>query len=130
MITLYLRTDQPEAEITIFDDNHQMDRHRWLAHRTLARDIHRVIETRLSTVGKGWSDLGAVVVYRGPGSFTGLRIAASVVNAMAATLQIPVIGETSEQWQERARVRLAKGENDRLVLPEYGQPPRITTPRK
>lgn len=45
----------------------------------------------------GWipQDLGAIVVTRGPGSFTGIRIAMSIAKVMATTLDIPLYSLSS-----------------------------------
>lgn len=37
-------------------------------------------------------DLKAIAVFRGPGSYTGLRVGISIANALAYSLNIPVLG--------------------------------------
>lgn len=46
----------------------------------------------LDRAGVTPADLGAVAVATGPGSFTGLRVAASLGKGFAAALQIPLLG--------------------------------------
>ena len=43
------------------------------------------------------NDICAVAVWRGPGSYTGLRVAAGIANAMAWTLGIPIVGIKSKK---------------------------------
>jgi hypothetical protein len=49
---------------------------------------------------------------------------------MAHAEKIPIVGATGEEWRETCERRLADGENDEIVLPEYGGEARVTSPRK
>ncbi len=129
MLILTLRTDKPEAEVGLFDDDQQLAHATWQAHRELAETIHHKIEDLLSANQKTLADLGGIVTYKGPGSFTGLRIGLTVANTFADSLRIPITGTTSQTWQQLGIERLQTGQNDHVVLPEYGSEPHITTPK-
>lgn len=105
-------------------------RHSWLAERRLAQELLSQLEAFLSENGQMLTSLTGIVVFRGPGSYTGLRIGATVCNALAESLGIPICGETGEQWESTGLKRLSNEVNDRIVLPEYGSDPHITTARK
>lgn len=66
------------------------------------RNVHAEVVTLfidevLKTAGKQYSDLNAVAVSCGPGSYTGLRIGISVTKGLCYSLDIPVIAiETLE----------------------------------
>jgi tRNA threonylcarbamoyladenosine biosynthesis protein TsaB len=130
MIILALRTDKPEAEIALYDDSKLIDSLSWEAHRQLAETIHHKIKDLLSSQGNDWSNIEGIIVYRGPGSFTGLRIGMSVANALASSLQIPIISESGEKWMEEALQKIINGSNQKVVVPEYGSEPHITKQRK
>ncbi|HUR32091.1 MAG TPA: tRNA (adenosine(37)-N6)-threonylcarbamoyltransferase complex dimerization subunit type 1 TsaB, partial [Saprospiraceae bacterium] len=49
------------------------------------------IEELLRLTGIQLSELGAISVSSGPGSFTGLRVGGSTAKAMAYSLQIPIL---------------------------------------
>ncbi|QQS22015.1 tRNA (adenosine(37)-N6)-threonylcarbamoyltransferase complex dimerization subunit type 1 TsaB [Candidatus Saccharibacteria bacterium] len=102
----------------------------WQADRTLARDIFSLLEDALKDQGKKLGDIDYIAVFRGPGSYTGLRIGLTVMNTLATTLGVPIVGETGDNWQARCRERLASGDNDQIVLPDYGGDAHITKPRK
>ena len=63
------------------------------------RNASEITNTEIDAAFKavGWSpkDLEAIVVTRGPGSFTGIRIAMSIAKVMATTLNIPLYSLSS-----------------------------------
>lgn len=126
---LTIRSDKPEAEIGLFDNGRKLAYETWPAHRQLAETIHAKIRDLLASQKKQLVDLQAVAVFRGPGSFTGLRIGISVANALADSLDIPIAGSGGDDWVARAAGELQAGKNDRIVQPEYGAAPRITKPK-
>ena len=130
MTILTIRTDKPEAEIGLYDNNHQVNTETWQAHRQLAETIHLKIRELLKTAQKDIVDVQSIVVYQGPGSFTGLRIGITVANALADGLAASIVGTTGEAWVSNGIQRLQSGDNDVVVVPEYGALPNITAPRK
>lgn len=127
---LVIRTDKPEAEIGLYGDSKKQAYIKWLADRNLSTDIHKKIDGLFSQKNAGYQNLKGLVVYKGPGSFTGLRIGASVANTIAYELDIPIAGANGEGWIE-AGIALLKSEPDRRVAElEYGEAPKTTKPRK
>lgn len=130
MLILTLRTDRPEAELGLYNGSEQLLYEAWPAHRQLAETIHIKINELLEARQLLLADIQAVVAYKGPGSFTGLRIGLTVANALAESLAIPIVGTTGENWIALGTARLARGENEKAALPEYGSAPHITPPKK
>ena len=103
----------------------------WEAGRLLAKDLLGHLDTALQTAGgTGIAALTGLVVFEGPGSYTGLRIGLTVANTLADSLSIPIVGMQGDDWLEAGLKRLNDGDNDRIVMPIYGGNPHITTARK
>lgn len=129
MLILTIRTDNPEAEIGLYDDQKQLAYEVWPAHRELSDTILTKIKELLGSQGKDFKDIQGIVCFQGPGSFTGLRIGITVADTFAYGLNVPVVA-TQDDWIERGIRRLKAGENDRIALPHYGAPVHITQQKK
>lgn len=130
MLILSIRTDKPEAELGLFDEQNSLDYVTWEAHRELSKTLHQKIDGLLSTNGKTLDDLEGIVCFQGPGSFTGLRIGLTVANALAYGKQLPIVATMEDDWIKIGIDRLHAGEDDRITLPHYGSEAHITQPRK
>lgn len=127
---LALRTDKPEAELYLYDGNERIVEIGWMAHRELAETLNSQIEKILNKSSISYDDLKGIVVYKGPGSFTGLRIGMSVANALAYGQNVPIVATTGERWIVNGLKSLDQGGNDEVAIPEYGSPANTTKPRK
>jgi len=130
MIILAIRTDKPEAEIGLYDGQKQVAYETWQAHRQLAETIHARIELLLKKQHIEWAGLGGIVCFRGPGSFTGLRIGLTVGNTLAYSLGLPIVATQGDNWQKAGANRLLAGESDKQVTPFYGADAHITPQKK
>ncbi len=130
MIILTIRTDKPISEIGLYEDNSQISYYEWSAHRQLAETINSKIKEILDNNSKTLDAIGGIVVYKGPGSFTGLRIGISTSNALAYGLGIPIIGSSGQDWINQGISEIRSKHTDIVVLPEYGGEIHITKPRK
>lgn len=126
---LLIDTSTPVCRLTFIEGDRRVDKE-WEANRELAKGLLGFLQSNLEELDISWGDLKGIVAFRGPGSFTGLRIGLTVVNTIANAQQIPIVGSIGDTWQETGLGRLEAGENDHIVLPEYGAEANITTPRK
>ncbi len=131
---LALRTDNPEAEIYVLDQGAIRAKKLWVAGRELSEQLLSEIYALLDSVNSKPRDIQAVLVYQGPGSFTGLRIGISVANAIGYSLEMPVVGASGNGWLETgaelAQKANTNGQKFQPLQPEYGAQPHITQPRK
>lgn len=131
MLILSLRTDKPESEIGLYDkDGKQIAYESWEAHRKLAETIHQKIHDILAANDQSLEGIAGIVVYKGPGSYTGLRIGMSVANALAYSLGCQVVATNGEDWQTIGIKLLSEGKGGQAALPEYDAPAKTTSPRK
>ncbi|HUD06280.1 MAG TPA: tRNA (adenosine(37)-N6)-threonylcarbamoyltransferase complex dimerization subunit type 1 TsaB [Candidatus Saccharimonadales bacterium] len=130
MTILTIKTDQPEAEIGLFDDKTQLSKFSWHAHTGLAETIHAKIKAVLESKKLSWNDIDGIVVYKGPGSFTGLRIGISIANSLAYGLDAPIAASSGEKWESSGISNLLNNKSKELILPNYGSPPHITPPKR
>lgn len=108
---LYLDTSTPKTILKLDEQSYE-----WDSGRNLARDLLKYIHDRLQEQGADWRDLTEITFMSGPGSFTGLRIGATVVNTLSSELKIPLYNH--------------RGEKVKLIMPEYGRPANISAPKK
>lgn len=122
-------TSTPVCQLSFIEADWQYDAS-WESGRGLALGLLEYLENELSGQNKTWQDVQGLVVFKGPGSFTGLRIGITVFNSLAYANHVPIVGMMGDDWKRRGAERLRAGENDAIVLPEYGGEANITTPRK
>lgn len=127
---LGIRTDSPEAILYLYEETECVSTKSWQADRSLAKDLLSQIEIFLTDNNQEFKTLNGLFVYLGPGSFTGLRIGITVMNTLAYSLSIPIIGLTGESWVSDSLKSLIGGRDDKCIRPYYGSEPRITSPIK
>ena len=128
---LALKTDSANSEYYLLNNDGVIaGTLNWVSGRELADGIIGKLEELLVKNSTNWDSIKGVIVFRGPGSFTGLRIGITVANSIAYAQKIPIVGEIGESWIEAGRMRLNEGLNDKQVIPEYGSEPNITKPVK
>lgn len=108
---MYLDTSSTTTVLKLDEKSYE-----WESDRNLAKEIFTFIHEKLQEQGKDWRDLTEIHYFSGPGSFTGLRIGAVVVNTLADQLNIPLFDQNGVQKP--------------LIMPEYGRPANISKPKK
>lgn len=127
---LAIDTSTPECKMFLVRDGSVFADKNWLAERRLALELLEQLETFLAKNESTFEDIKGLVIFRGPGSFTGLRIGITVFNTLADSLAVPIVGELGDDWLKVGIKRLSSNKADTIVLPEYGMPPHITQPKK
>ena len=130
MLILTIRTDKPEAELGLYEDESQLGYISWEAHRELSATIHVKIQELLASQNKELRDVTGIVCFKGPGSFTGLRMGLTVGNALAYSLEAPIVGEMGDDWMQKGIAALLGGDSEKIALPEYGAEANVTVQKK
>lgn len=123
---LYLDTSEPEAVLGVADlesEHPAFKLLKWQAHRELSATLSQKYSDILANMRMKQEQLAGIVVFVGPGSFTGLRIGISFANALAYGLGIPV-------YETRERESFDLSRPKKVAIPFYGGEPNITKSKK
>jgi len=131
MNILGIDTSDKICKVKLFkEDEDKIFEKEWLADRGLSKGLLRFLEDFLKENHLSFWDVKGLVIFKGPGSYTGLRIGITVFNTYSDTTKIPIVGETGEDWFLKGVKRLERGKNDKVVMPKYLAPAHITKQRK
>lgn len=89
------------------------------------------LQSIFSEVGIDGGDIEGIIVVKGPGSFSALRIGLAVANALAWSWQIPIIGWAKHEFGSYAEIiknfyEAPSPSNEFIpVMPYYDRPPNI-----
>ena len=108
---LYLDTSTPETVLRFNDKEYK-----YLFANDLAEKLLKFIKDKLDENNYTWQDITEITFMSGPGSFTGLRIGATVVNTLAHELNIPLKDHHGKKHQ--------------IIIPDYGREANISKPKK
>ncbi len=108
---LYLDTSTPETILRLDEKEYRYEFANDLAEKLLG-----FMRDKLAENGSDWQDITEITFMAGPGSFTGLRIGATVVNTLAHELGVPLYDH--------------HGVKHKQIIPEYGRGANISRPRK
>lgn len=95
MVLLGISTSSKDPSAAVSKDGKLLSFVRDESGRSHSAVLMSLIDSALSEAGKAVSELDAIAVDVGPGSFTGVRIGVSCANAMAYALNICVIPVSS-----------------------------------
>lgn len=116
-MNLYLDTSSFEAILKLENpDSGETKEYRKNFGYEMAEKLLSFIRDALNENQKTWQDIKKITFFSGPGSFTGLRIGATIVNALANELNIPLFDH--------------KGNLRPIIIPDYGRPANISSPKK
>lgn len=108
---MYLDTSTPETILRLDDTEYKYNFDRDLAEKLLA-----FIHDKLAENHQTFQDITEITFMSGPGSFTGLRIGATIINTLASELNIPLYDHHGKKHQ--------------IIIPDYGRPANISKPKK
>jgi tRNA threonylcarbamoyladenosine biosynthesis protein TsaB len=89
---LALDTSTRTVGIALYDGAQVLSESTWTSHDYHTVELAPAVAETFKKSGKSVEDLEALVVARGPGSFTGLRIGLALAKGIALVRHIPIIG--------------------------------------
>lgn len=90
-LILFIETGTRTCSVALAEDEKILSSNKLIDTQSHAKVLHSLIDKCLSEAEKKMTDLNAVVVGAGPGSYTGLRIGMAAAKGIAFTLDIPFI---------------------------------------
>lgn len=95
MILLAVDTATTSCSVALLRDRNLLAETVYTAGNTHSRQLMAMIDGLLTRCGLAATDVDAIGVSRGPGTFTGLRIGISTVKGLAMAIRAPVVGVSS-----------------------------------
>ncbi len=101
---LYIETSGPIASVALSNKEHLIDELTNPNQQQHAGFLHSALSEILTKNGFKTTDLTAVSISNGPGSYTGLRVGLSAAKGLCYALKIPLIAvNTLEVWANKAK---------------------------
>jgi tRNA threonylcarbamoyladenosine biosynthesis protein TsaB len=91
-VILALDTSTQQSSVALLDEKVVRSEWSWQSGGSASGQLHRVIAESMDLTAVSMDSLRGVVVARGPGSFSGVRVAISVAKGLAMGLGIPLVG--------------------------------------
>lgn len=129
-LTLVVKTNKPEVFLALLRESEIVWEESWEAKRELSDLILKKIEQGLQSLDQSWPAINGIIVHKGPGSFTGLRIGVTVASTLAYSGNVPLVGVNGDTWLKDGIDALAEGLDQKVIEIEYGGEANITTPKK
>lgn len=130
---LVIDTSNKTARFGLFQDEKLKDSLEWEAHRDLSKTFYIKLDELLGRNKFGYNDFNSIIVVRGPGSFTGLRIGIVIVNTFSYALDIKTAGVIQKEKMSLEEIyKTGKKElkKSQIIEPFYGREPNITVKKK
>lgn len=139
---LLIDTSSTTAQVALTNEDKVIAVESWEVLRNLSDKLLPNIEKLLQKNKLRPEDLNGIIVYLGPGTFTGLRVGVTVANALAYSLNIPIAGVKGKSFGKEKfivselkpidpEILLKRGkkilaENPEIpVVPFYGKKPNV-----
>tara|TARA_R110000824_G_scaffold118960_14_gene272017 strand:+ start:135141 stop:135836 length:696 start_codon:yes stop_codon:yes gene_type:complete len=106
-------TAQGALSVAVFDGDRVLAHHHELRSRGHAEELMGVIGQVLRSAGLAASDLSALAVTIGPGTFTGLRVGLAAARGLALARTLPLVGVTT---LEAVAAPVVPGEDELIAV--------------
>jgi len=91
-VILALDTSDGQASVSLCRDGVAMAESSWDTAGNHSRHLHLAVQQMLALLSVSMRDVAALVVAKGPGSFSGLRVGVSFAKGLAMALDVPLAG--------------------------------------
>jgi tRNA threonylcarbamoyl adenosine modification protein YeaZ len=123
---LFIDASQPEAHLALIGKKTSSVR---FVSQKISENLLTNIQKLLKKNKLNYKNLEKIAVVTGPGPFSRMRTAVVTANALAFSLNIPVIGIEADKIPQNLS-ELTKLSGSKQVMPFYHKPPNITKSKK
>ena len=130
---LYIDTTEKDSfDIALIDKERIIKKKTVQSYRKHSEKLLKSIEQILLSQKASLKDLKGIIVVRGPGSFTSLRIGVATANALAFGLGISIVGVDKDKGLDKIVSSIEKlfQRKPSIVISKYGKEPHITESKK
>lgn len=131
MLIVAIDTASLESAIAVLEINpgRVLGEESWHSNRNESERVLPGLDRLLKEAKKSWDEVEGVLVVRGPGSYTSLRVGITIANTIAWVRKIPMWGVVKTFGQAISSLDFTQLQKTDRVEPLYSAPPKIT-PRK
>ncbi len=128
---LYINTAKLDAEIGLLNDKCEVEvLHSWQGSHnqteTLIEEIDNLLKEH-SIIGGG---IKGIIVSKGHGSYTDIRIGVTSANSLALSWNVPIWGIVNCSANDKEMIKnIIATKSNFPVIPKYQNPPHITKPK-
>lgn len=138
---LIIDTTEDKSQIFLFKNAKKYKHHIFQSHSHHSENLLKEIDSLLANQGAKTQDLKKIIVINGPGSFTGCRVGVATANALAFSLNVPIIQISKNEIAAKnfltieamikvlEKTKNKNAEKDNLAQPFYKSEPHITRPK-
>jgi len=131
---LFLDTTSSQIILALFKNQQLIDKLIKKASFRQAEILLKEMDKFLKRNKVNLRQIKGIIIVKGPGSFTGIRIGIAVANTISFALNIPLWGIKKKSELDLKKIADLSAYQEKfknqLVLPFYGNPPNITRGKK
>ncbi len=132
----FINLNKKFVEFSLVSDRKIINQLKWKSDFSLSEKLLIKIDQFLTKNNLKIESLKAIVVYKGPESYTGLRIIIATLNALSFAIKIPLIGISQEEIEKSQKSfivlgieKFKKKKFSQFLIPIYWHLPKITKPK-
>ncbi|MEO8794948.1 MAG: tRNA (adenosine(37)-N6)-threonylcarbamoyltransferase complex dimerization subunit type 1 TsaB [Daejeonella sp.] len=115
-LILLLETATPNCSVALAENGVVLAFKELNEQNVHASHITLFVEEVMKDVGKKYSELNAIAISKGPGSYTGLRIGVSTAKGLCFALDIPLIAINTLEAMAAGAVGMMKNQDKELIF--------------
>ncbi len=129
---LYINTADSKTCIGLLDDTCKMcSFYAWEGGQNQSETLLKEVDKLFVNSQISKKDVIGIIAFRGPGSYTGVRVGVATANALALAWNVPIWGANKNDISNTSYFqKLVKSKAAKMICPDYQKPPHITSAKR